>query len=99
MPRCRSTPYGLAASPVEQLAIAQGLLGDVLDAQDRVAEAFTAYAACNMGLWRTYAPSHGQPSALTFAQQMIERLDEIGPDAWRAKGEVPQAGAAGHPTA
>ena len=40
----------------QQLAIAQGLLGDALDAQDRVAEAFTAYAACNMGLWRAYAP-------------------------------------------
>ncbi|HLZ76815.1 tetratricopeptide repeat-containing sulfotransferase family protein [Phenylobacterium sp.] len=69
----------------QQLAIAQGLLGDTLDAQDRIAEAFTAYAACNMGLWRAYAPSYGQPSALAFAQQMIERLDEIGPDAWRAQ--------------
>jgi tetratricopeptide (TPR) repeat protein len=72
----------------QQLAIAQGLLGDALDAQDRIAEAFTAYAACNMGLWRAYAPAFGgKPSALEFAQQMVERLDEIGPGAWRPAGE------------
>jgi tetratricopeptide (TPR) repeat protein len=80
----------------QQLAIAQGMLGDTLDAQDRVPEAFTAYSACNMGLWRTYAPTYGQPSALEFAQQMIERLDVIAPDAWTAKGEPLPLGAQGH---
>jgi tetratricopeptide (TPR) repeat protein len=80
----------------QQLAFAQGLLGDVLDAQDRVPEAFSAYAACNMGLWRTYASSYGTPpSALEFAQGMIGRLDAIDPQAWTAAGEPPP-GATGH---
>ena len=81
----------------QQLALAHGLLGDVLDAQDRVPEAFTAYAACNMGLWRTYAKSHGgKPSALEFAQAMIARLDDIPPEAWRAGGEPAPPGVKGH---
>jgi len=80
----------------QQLAFAQGLLGDVLDARDRVPEAFSAYAACNMGLWRTYANSYGTPpSALEFAQGIIGRLDAIDPQAWTAAGE-PAPGAAGH---
>jgi Flp pilus assembly protein TadD len=80
-----------------ELAMAQGLLGDVLDAQDRVAEAFTAYAASNMGLWRTYAKSYGAPpSALEFARGMVERLDQIAPEAWHAEGEPPAADVGGH---
>jgi tetratricopeptide (TPR) repeat protein len=80
-----------------ELAMAQGLLGDVLDAQDRVAEAFTAYTASNMGLWRTYAKSYGAPpSALEFARGMVERLDQIAPEAWHAEGEPPAADVGGH---
>jgi len=72
----------------QELAAAQGLLGDTLDAQDRVAEAFTAYTAGNMGLWRTYAKPYGAPpSALEFARGMIARLDAIPQDAWRGTGE------------
>jgi tetratricopeptide (TPR) repeat protein len=81
----------------QHLALAQGLLGDVLDAQDRVPEAFTAYATCNMGLWRTYAKAYGgKPSALEFAQEMVERLTEIPPDAWRTTGEPLSDGVKGH---
>lgn len=81
----------------QQKALAQGLLGDVLDARDRVPEAFTAYAACNMGLWRAYAPAFGgKPGALDFAQAMIARLSEIPADAWRGAGEPPPAGAQAH---
>lgn len=66
-----------------QRALAQGQLGDVLDTMDLPAEAFAAYAACNMGLWRAYAPVHGQAtSALDFARAMIGELDRIPPDAW-----------------
>ncbi|HEX3367662.1 tetratricopeptide repeat-containing sulfotransferase family protein [Phenylobacterium sp.] len=80
----------------QQLAFAQGLLGDALDAQDRVPEAFSAYAACNMGLWRTYAKTYGAPpTALEFAQGMIGRLDAIAPEAWTSAGEPPP-GATGH---
>ena len=81
----------------QQLALAHGLLGDVLDAEDRVPEAFTAYAACNMGLWRTYARSHGgKPNALDFAQAMIARLDDIPLEAWRETGGPRPAGVKGH---
>jgi tetratricopeptide (TPR) repeat protein len=70
-------------SPVQR-ALAQGLLGDVLDAQGRVPEAFGAYAGCNMGLWRAYAPSFGQGvSALDFARESLDVLEDQGPDAWR----------------
>jgi hypothetical protein len=80
----------------QQLAFAQGLLGDVFDAQDRVPEAFSAYAACNMGLWRTYAKTYGaSPTALEFAQGMIARLEAIAPQAWTSPGE-PAPGATGH---
>ncbi|HZZ31080.1 MAG TPA: sulfotransferase [Phenylobacterium sp.] len=80
----------------QQTAFAHGLLGDVLDAQDRAPEAFSAYAACNMGLWRTYASAYASPpSALDFAQGIIARLDAIDPQAWTAAGE-PAPGAAGH---
>ena len=69
-----------------QRALAQGQLGDVLDTLDLPAEAFQAYAACNMGLWRAYAPVHGQGvSALDFARAMIAELDQVPPDAWTSK--------------
>ena len=81
----------------QQLALAHGLLGDVLDAQDQIPEAFAAYAACNMGLWRTYAKPYGQkPTALEFVQSMIARLDEIAPLAWRGASEPLPDGIEGH---
>jgi tetratricopeptide (TPR) repeat protein len=72
-----------------QRALAQGQLGDVLDAQDLPAEAFQAYAACNMGLWRAYAPVHGVGvGALDFARAMLTELDHIPPTAWTSPGET-----------
>jgi len=69
-----------------QRALAQGQLGDVLDSMDLPAEAFEAYAACNMGLWRAYGPVHGKGvSALDFARAMIGELDLIPPDAWTSR--------------
>lgn len=81
----------------QQLALAHGLLGDILDAQDRAPEAFTAYTACNMGLWRTYAAAFGaKPTALEFAQAMIARLEDIPAQAWRTTGAPLPAGVKGH---
>ena len=81
-----------------QRALAQGQLGDVLDSMDLPAEAFEAYAACNMGLWRAYGPVHGKGvSALDFARAMIGELDLIPPDAWTSKpAETPADGANTH---
>lgn len=70
-----------------QRALAQGQLGDVLDTQDLTEEAFQAYAACNMGLWRAYAPVHGQgASALDFARAMLAELDKAPATAWQGGG-------------
>ena len=99
-PAAQARLEALIADPrlnAQQRALAQGLLGDVLDAQDKVPEAFTAYAACNMGLWRAYAKSFGgKPGALDFAQAMIARLDEIPTAAWRGAGEPLPSGVKGH---
>jgi tetratricopeptide (TPR) repeat protein len=72
---------------VQQRALAQGQLGDVLDSLDLPAEAFAAYTACNMALWRAYQPRHGEGvSALDFARAMLGELDRIPPDSWTSKG-------------
>lgn len=82
---------------VQQRALAHGLLGDVLDAQNLTAEAFQAYAACNMALWRAYAPLHGEGvTALDFARGMLAELDLIPPESW--SGTAPQAAADGPTT-
>ena len=78
----------------QQRALAQGLLGDILDSQDLPAEAFQAYAACNMSLWRAYAPVHGQGvSALDFARAMLTELDAIPPTVWTSRPPAPAANA------
>lgn len=77
----------------QQRALAQGLLGDVLDAQGRVSEAFAASTACKSGLARVYAASHGAGTGeLAFAREMIDVLDRVNPNAWRSRG-APAAGA------
>ena len=78
---------------VQQRALAHGQLGVVLDSQDLPAEAFQAYAACNMGLWRAYAPVHGQGvSALDFTRAMLDELRQISPTAWTSRSDPPAAG-------
>lgn len=80
-----------------QRALVQGQLGDVLDAQDLPAEAFQAYAACNMGLWRAYAPVHGQGiSALDFARAMIAEVEAVPADAWTSSPKPPADGPKAH---
>lgn len=80
-------------TPVQR-ALAQGQLGDVLDAQDLPLEAFQAYAACNMGLWRAYASVHGEgTSALDFARAMLTELEAIPPTTW---ADAPPGGPAKH---
>jgi tetratricopeptide (TPR) repeat protein len=81
-----------------QRALAQGQLGDVLDAQNLVEEAYAAYTACNMGLWRAYAPVHGQgPGALDFARAMLAELDAVPTAAWQGSaGPAPADGPRTH---
>lgn len=64
-------------------AYATGLLGDALDAQDRTAEAFSAYSLCN----RLLREAHGRrfssgESALQYAQGLIDFLRRADEQAW-----------------
>jgi tetratricopeptide (TPR) repeat protein len=84
------------ANAVQQ-ALAQGLLGDILDAQDKVIEAFNAYSTCNTGLAKAYAPRFGAgPTTLSYARQTLAVVQRTPAAAWSAKGGSPGAGAAGH---
>lgn len=66
-----------------QRALAYGQLGDVLDSQDLVPEAFKAYEACNTGLAQAYAPLYARgDNALQFARAMLAEMDAIPAAAW-----------------
>jgi tetratricopeptide (TPR) repeat protein len=68
------------------LAYATGLLGDVLDAQNRPAEAFEAYTASNVHQQRLYADSFaGGQSALEYVELMNGYFETARPDAWAAR--------------
>jgi tetratricopeptide (TPR) repeat protein len=68
--------------------IALSLLGDALDAQDRTAEAFAAYAKGNATLREEFAPrfeaAHQEtlPDTLRWLNRWAERLDA---DRWKAR--------------
>jgi hypothetical protein len=85
--------YKLLADPrptVEQRALAQGLLGDLLDAQDRVAEAFTAYDTCNRALLEAYKRRFGSGvSALDYGRDVLALVDRLAADAWAQAPQEP----------
>lgn len=79
-------------APVER-AHAQGLLGDILDAGHRPAEAFAAYAACNQELRREYASRFdAQPGALDYVRGMIRYFERAQTQAWRPRPSVKSHG-------
>jgi len=90
----------LAADPrvtPQQRALADGLLGDVLDAQGRAEEAFAAYHECNAQLISTYRDRFGAgQSALAYARDLIEVVRQAPSGAWSAKSTAPISGAIGH---
>ena len=66
-------------------AYAAGHLGDALDAQDRTAEAFSAYSLCNRILRETHGPRfESGPRALEYAQRLFDFLQRADAAAWRA---------------
>jgi tetratricopeptide (TPR) repeat protein len=74
--------------PAER-AHANGLLGDVLDAEDRPGEAFAAYAACNRELQRQYAAQFARPpSALEYVRSMRQSFEAAAPDTWKPRAAV-----------
>ena len=71
-------------------AFALSLAGDVLDAQDRPAEAFAAYAQSKAILRGAYAPNmEGLESVAAREARLIEYFAAADPSAWRAT--VPEA--------
>jgi tetratricopeptide (TPR) repeat protein len=83
--------------PAER-AHAIGLLGDVLDAEDRPGEAFAAYAACNGELQRLHAGQFaGALSALEYVRSMTLRFEGAASDARKPRtGVQDRSGARGH---
>ena len=79
-------------------AYAHGLLGDVLDAQNRPVEAFAAYAACNLELQRLNAGRFGGAgSALEYARAMGRHFERARPELWKQRppAGTPRSGARG----
>jgi tetratricopeptide (TPR) repeat protein len=67
-------------------AHAQGVLGDVLDAQQRTTEAFAAYAACNGELRKLHAPGFGAaPSALEYARSLDRYFEQPDAGDWKSR--------------
>jgi tetratricopeptide (TPR) repeat protein len=74
--------------PAER-AYANGLLGDVLDAEDRPGEAFAAYASCNDELQRLHtAQFAGVPSALEYVRSMTQCFVSAAPNTWKPRAAV-----------
>lgn len=74
-------------------AIAEGLLGDVLDAQDRTAEAFAAYSRANLGFHNLHAPrlaSRGRQSVLDVALWLIRYMERAPVWPRRPSAPLPQ---------
>ena len=83
-------------TPVQQ-ALAQGLLGDVLDGQAKTIEAFAAYTACNQALRTAYAPRFGiGQGALDHARETIAVLDGLPAGAWSSGPQAPSGTARTH---
>jgi tetratricopeptide (TPR) repeat protein len=84
------------ATPVQQ-ALAQGLLGDMLDGQDKRSEAFAAYTACNQALRVAYAPRFATgPSALDQARETVAIVDKLPVSAWSSGPQARSGTARGH---
>jgi tetratricopeptide (TPR) repeat protein len=79
-------------------ALAHGLLGDVLDAEDRPADAFAEFTAASAALKTDYAERYAAPGRETAADQLawlIDHMQAVAPMA-RAAAVRPAAPAAGH---
>ncbi len=69
-------------APLEH-AYANGLLGDILDAESRPPEAFAAYTACNQELQHLYAGRFRmEANALEYVRSMTRYYERARPDGW-----------------
>ena len=90
----------IAAPRIElhERAVAQGELGDVLDAMGRAGDAFEAYTASNAGFRALYGRAwSGKETSLGQANRLIEQFQEASPALWRRNATAAQTGdMAGH---
>lgn len=85
-------------APLEH-AYANGLLGDILDAENRPPQAFAAYTACNEELQRLYAARFtGEDNALEYVRSMTRYYERARPEDWnmRAPAAPDPSGVRGH---
>jgi tetratricopeptide (TPR) repeat protein len=76
-------------SPLER-AYANGLLGDILDAQQQPLEAWEAYSACNTVLRSINAARFaGSESALEYVRAMTDYFERAPPGPWRSPPAAP----------
>lgn len=79
-------------------AMTRGLLGDCLDAQDKAADAFTAYAACNRELASLYARQFGSSqneSIPAHLSRVIKYFSMADANVWNTKNRtLPETGPA-----
>jgi tetratricopeptide (TPR) repeat protein len=66
------------------LAIVHGLAGDILDGQDRPAEAFAAYSAAKSTLRSAYAPLMRGESAQARERRLVDYFRDAEPGSWHA---------------
>ena len=85
------------AGPAEK-ARANGLLGDVLDAAGRYAEAFEAYAACNEALRIVHRRFTDGTGMVPYTEAIISALQRVDASRWAPDPDVAidDGGAAGH---
>jgi len=95
--RVRAVLADSRISPLER-AYAHGLLGDILDAKNYAADAFSAYGQCNEELRALYAHRFTEGNALAFARSVDDRFNRTDGDVWRRRMSPDQrrTGAAQH---
>jgi len=75
----------------------QGLMGDIFDAQDRVAEAFDAYTRCNEALRGIHAARFGAHEARDFVAAMEAQLARTSAASWAPRAPTAEpSGVSGH---
>lgn len=88
--RLRQTLADGRTNPIQH-AMTRGLLGDCLDAGDRLDEAFNAYMECNRELASLYAPQFGssqKDSMLAHLSQIIDYFTTANADTWNSKNRA-----------
>lgn len=77
-------------------AYANGLMGDILDAQDRTADAFAAYSACNEDLRQLYADRYASSGALDYVLSMTRFFESQARDDWKPGARATESPVRGH---